>query len=89
MMLYNSVFGYTELEILSASASQTIEKLNQEGITLYDLRMPDDLTLSLKISRKDFKKLQAIAKNHGDIIKNSQHKGLVFKRTEFSQYCTQ
>lgn len=74
--MWRSLFGTVLLEIKSADISRMMEALTKWNITVMDLRMVDDLTITLTVSRSDYKRITAALEKFGCKIKVVGRKGV-------------
>ena len=77
MDLWKSLAGMVEVQLLCADPALAMMQLTAAGITLHRIREgADGFGLVLKIQRKDYRKLSALAKNRGYECKICKRGGL-------------
>lgn len=76
MNLWNSLSGMVEVELTSADIHSAFAAMNSNQIFLYEVRKCSDLTVRFMILRKDYKKLDSIARKRGESLKVYNKKGI-------------
>ena len=66
---------YITIELTSADPANTLQRLQNAGITLLDVESPGDFRLRFRISRADQKSVTALADKQGEAWKVLHHKG--------------
>lgn len=77
--MWRSLFGTVLLEIQCADIGAMLEKLTRWNITALDLRYIDDLTISLRVTRSDHKRLGTALEGLGCKISIKEQKGIYWK----------
>ncbi len=77
MDLWKSLEGMVEITITSGDSTLVLRQLGSLGITVYDARPGEDpLTLFLRIRRRDFRRVRALARKRGYDLKIRNRGGL-------------
>ncbi len=76
MGLFKSVAGTLVVELTSADIPGTLGALTQQGIPVFDLNPEGDLTVTLRIARKDFKTAAALCRKRGDTVRIRRRGGI-------------
>ena len=79
MDLIRSLTGMTELKVTSPDIAQTIGCLQKSGLTIAESTALDEVTVLLRLSRKDSKKALALLKKRGNDVSVSGNSGLYWK----------
>jgi len=69
MAIWRSLAGVVSVEITTADLGGTLTAIQNASITLCDVSFVDELTIYLRIRRKDWKPLRSICAQHGDSVK--------------------
>lgn len=76
MDFWQSVNGMVRLRIICADPAGILTAVHNAGIVLYQISMPDELTLKITVRRQDAKALHHLLKNKGVDIQRDGKKGL-------------
>ncbi len=68
--------GYVTVSVTSADPSKMLKKVNDAGITAYQIHQTDDLTLRFRIRRQDLRKVRKILDRSGDKLRLHSREGL-------------
>lgn len=79
MDLYHSLSGMLEMTILCADPPQVMTMLEQKGIELRNVRIPDELTLVVQVRRRQGKYLASLCKQKGLEVSVTGRNGLYWK----------
>lgn len=79
MDLYHSLSGMVEVTVICADPAQVMTMLEQKGIELRDIRMPDELTLVVLIRRWQERLLIALCEKKGLDVKITGRMGFYWK----------
>lgn len=79
MNLWRSLAGVLELEITGADIGETLDTLTASGIGLSSVGYRDDLTVSVRIRRRDYKAVEKRLEKRGDRVRVTGRKGLFFR----------
>lgn len=79
MGLFHSLHGILDLEFVTADVSALLTKLNEENISINNLRLIDDLTIRVSVLRSDYKRLLDVAKRRGDKLTVIGKKGIFWR----------
>ena len=79
MDLIRSLTGMTELKVTSPDIAQTIGCLQKYGITIAESTALDEVTVLLRLSRRDSKKALALLKKRGNDVSVSGNSGIYWK----------
>ena len=79
MDLYHSLSGMVEATVVCADPAQVMTMLEQNGIELRNIRMPDELTLVALIRRRQQRQLMGLCEKKGLDAKITDRKGLYWK----------
>ena len=79
MDLYHSLSGMVEVTVICADPAQVMTMLEQKGIELRDVRMPDELTLVVLIRRRQERMLIALCEKKGLDVKITGRMGFYWK----------
>lgn len=71
-----SVLGYVEVELTSASIPAALDRITRAGIPVWKLLPEDELTMRMQIPRNQYRKLCTLCQKHGDTLKISARRGL-------------
>ena len=74
--MWRSLFGTLLLEIKCPNIGQMLDKLTKWNITILETRLIDDLTVKLRVSRSDYRRLQFALRNIGCKITVTERKGI-------------
>ena len=74
--MWRSLFGTVLLEIKSADIGQMLAALTNWNITVLDISYLDDLTVSVRVSRADYRRVHAALQNKGCKITVTDRKGI-------------
>jgi len=77
--MWRSIFGTVIIEIRSADIGAMLEKLTRWNITVTDLQYIDDLTITLRVNREDYRRIEAALQGSGCQITVKRHKGIYWK----------
>lgn len=77
MGFFESFGGEVTLKVTSAAAENLLTALSENGIRITDVRIIDELTVVLCVSRKDSKNAQQIIRRKGGDAKTVRRKGVV------------
>ena len=78
MGFFESFGGEVTLKVTSAAAENLLTALSENGIRITDVRIIDELTVVLCVSRKDSKNAQQIIRRKGGDAKTVRRKGLYY-----------
>lgn len=65
MNLWNSLGGMVEGRLVCADPGRVLEQIGHRGIILHGVQQVESLTLTFRLSRKDWKKLTALCEKQG------------------------
>ncbi len=77
--MWKSMFGSVRLEIQCADTCAMLEKLTRWNITVLNLQYIDELTVSLHVSREDYKRVKMALKDLGTKVSVKGHIGIYWK----------
>ena len=77
--MWKSLFGTVVLEIRCADVGAMLEKLTKWNITVTDLQYIDDLTVKLRVTRADYKRVEMALRGFGCKISVKAQKGAYWK----------
>lgn len=77
--MWKSLFGTVVLEIRCADVGAMLEKLTKWNITVTDLQYIDDLTVKLRVTRADYKRVEMVLRGSGCKISVKAQKGTYWK----------
>ena len=69
MALWRSLAGIVSTEITTADLGGTLTAIQNTSISVHDVTFVDELTIHLRIQRKDWKQLRSICTRRGDSVK--------------------
>lgn len=79
MGVFHYFSGMVYVQIVSADVPATLNDCFSHGITLYDARSTDELTVQCKVRRKDYSTLERLLKDTGNEMSVITSKGLYWK----------
>lgn len=79
MGIFKSISGLVSLELTSADVAQSIRRITELGIEIYDTKFISELTVTFQIRRADYQRLAAYAKKRGITIKIRSRRGIYWK----------
>lgn len=71
------ISGHITLEMTCADISQTIKKLNEQGIEIFDTSYVSELTVLFRIRQREWKKLSEYAQKRGITLKIIRSQGFL------------
>ena len=77
--MWRSLFGTVLLEIQCADTGGMLEKLTKWNITIIDLQYIDDLTVMLRVTRSDYRRVRLALSGNGCKISVKGQKGIYWK----------
>lgn len=76
MNFWKSVAGVYEIEIIGASLPSTLSRLNNAGVSLWDIQQIDQLTVRVAVYRHQYKLIKCVIDAGGDAMFIKKSKGL-------------
>lgn len=76
MSFWDSMVGMVQAELASADPSESLRRINEQGITLLQTNMLDPLTVRFTVHRTDYRKLKKLAEKRGEKLKLCARSGL-------------
>ena len=76
MNFWKSAAGVYEIEIISASLTATLSRLNNAGISLWDIRHIDQLTVQVAVYKHQYELIRRIIDACGDAVSIKKTRGL-------------
>ena len=76
MKLFRNLTGEVRIRLTSAAPAGTLAAANHAGIHLRDVVVEGELTICFTVSRRDYRKLRALAERRGDYLEVTAREGL-------------
>ena len=76
MGIFKSMAGMVEAELTSADLSGALGAISERGIPLFSLVPQGDLSLRIRLYRKDYKSLRSLCKKRGDTLRLVRRSGI-------------
>ena len=76
MGVFRSLMGTVTLEITGGDTAATLGAICEKGIPVYDGTAVDEICMSFRVNRKDYRKVRDICRKRGDSLKILHRRGL-------------